>query len=60
MGIRGGVLTLGCRDVVSGMARMAAERTGGGGGKQEADVATDNRPYLDLGRRGPWDWPMVT
>ena len=54
----GGLLTLGRRDVASGMARTAAERTGGGG-KQEADVATDNRSYPDLGRRGPWDRQMV-
>ena len=54
MVIGGGLLTLGRRDVASGMARTAAERTGGGG-KQEADVATDNRSYPDLGRRGLWD-----
>jgi len=50
----GGLLTLGRHDVASGMAQTAAERTGGGG-KQEADVATDNRSYPDLGRRRLWD-----
>jgi len=57
--IGGGLLTLGHRDMVSGMVRTAAERTGGGG-KQEADVATDNRSYPDLGCCGPWDRQMVT
>lgn len=55
----GGLLTLRRCDVANGMARMAAERTGGGG-KQEADVATDNCSYPDLGCHGPWDRQMVT
>jgi hypothetical protein len=40
----GELLTLGRRDVASGMTRTVAERTGGGG-KQEADVGTStDRP----------------
>jgi hypothetical protein len=45
--------------MASGIVRTVVKRTGGGG-KQEADVATDHCLYPDLGRCVPWDQQMVT
>jgi len=42
------------------VCRMQRERDGCGGRKQSGDMAALEPRIPDLGRRGPWDWQVVT